>query len=89
MDEAAAPQAAQSRTADEQALEVLRLDWGWAYRIGRDAVRDWWAQRRDGLGGDITAGTPDELRTAVSEDYALKLVPRELAGHRQADGTRS
>jgi hypothetical protein len=39
MDEAA-PQAAESKTADEQPLEVLRLEWGRAYWIGRDAVRD-------------------------------------------------
>lgn len=85
----AAPQAAQGKTPDEQALEALRLERGQFYRIGRDAVRDWWAQRRDGLGGDIIAGTPDELRTAVSEDYALKPVPRELAGYRKTGVTRS
>jgi hypothetical protein len=77
-----APQAISGKTADEQALEVLRLEWGWAYRIGWDAVRGWWAQRRDGLGGDITAGTPDELRAAIGEDYALKPVPREPVGTR-------
>jgi hypothetical protein len=81
MDEAA-PQAVTGRTDGEQALEVLRREWGQWYRIGRDAVRGWWAQRRDGLGGDITAGTPDELRQSVSEDYALKPVPSELAGWR-------
>jgi hypothetical protein len=89
MDEAAPPQAAHGMSTDEQALEVLRLEWCRAYRIGRDAVLDWWAQRRDGLGGDITAGTPDELRAAVSEDYALKPVPRELAGYRKTGVTRS
>jgi hypothetical protein len=73
---------------DEDALKALRQEWGWAYRIGHDNVRDWWAQRRDGLGGDITAGTPDELRTAVSEDYTFKPVPRELSGYRKTGGTR-
>jgi hypothetical protein len=89
MDEAAPPQAAEGKTAGEQALEVLRREWGQSYRIGHDAVRDWWAQRRDGLGGDITAGTPDELRMEVSEDYALKPVPRELAGYRKTGVARS
>jgi hypothetical protein len=77
------------RPWNEDALKALRLDWGWAYRIGHDAVRDWWAQRRDGLGGDITAGTHDELRTAISDDYTLKAVPRELAGYRSTGITRS
>jgi len=80
----AAPHAALSRPANGQALEVLRLEWGQFYRVGWDAVRGWWARRRDGLGGDITADDPGELRTAVSEDYALKPVPRELAGYRRA-----
>lgn len=87
MDEAP-PQAAEGKTADQQALEALRLEWGQFYRIGRDAVRDWWAQRRDGLGGDITAGTPDELRAAVAENFAFKSVPRVLAGCRTIGGTR-
>lgn len=77
MDEAAAPQAARSRTADEQALEVLRLTWGWAYRIGQDAERGWWAQRRDELGGDITADGADELWRAIRQDYELKAVLRD------------
>jgi hypothetical protein len=87
MDEVA-PRAAAVRTADDDALDALRLEWGQLYRIGCDAVRGWWAQRRDGLGGDIAAGTPDELRTAVSEDYSLKSVPPELAGYRRIGGTR-
>ena len=84
----AAPQSATGKTADEQALEVLRLEWGHWYRIGHDTVRGWRAQRRDGLGGDITAGTPGELRTAVNDDHTLKPVPKELAGHVETDCTR-
>jgi hypothetical protein len=87
MDEAA-PQAATSKTADAQALEVLRLEWGQLYRIGHGAVRGWWAQRRDGLGGDITAETPGELRTAIDEDRTLKPVPTELADHVKTGFTR-
>lgn len=73
MDEAA-PQAAQGKTAGEQALGVLRRKWGQWYRIGRDDVRGWWAQRRDDTGGDITAGDPGKLQAAVSEDFARKPV---------------
>lgn len=83
------PEAATGKTADEQALEVLRQKWGRLYRIGHDAIREWWAQRRDGLGGDITAGTPGELDTAVGEDYTLKPVPLELAGQRKTGFVRS
>ena len=77
MDEAA-PQAASGKTADEQALAALRWDWGEAYRIGWDAVRGYWAQRRDNLGGDITADDPEALFAAIRADYALKKVPRDL-----------
>lgn len=73
-----APQAALGKTADEQAVKALRWDWGDAYRIGWDAVRGYWAQRRDNLGGDITAGSPDELLEAIRADYLLKPVPRDL-----------
>lgn len=59
-------------------LAALRWDWGEAYRIGHDDVRGWWARRRDGLGGDITAPGPDELQRALREDYGLKPVPRGL-----------
>jgi hypothetical protein len=71
-----APQAARGKTPDERALEALRWNWGEAYRIGWDVARDWWANRRDGLGGDITAADPDELRAAILADYTLKPVPR-------------
>jgi hypothetical protein len=74
-----APQAARGKTPDERALEALRWNWGEAYLIGWDVVRDWWANRRDGLGGDITAAGPDELRAAILADYTLKPVPRAAA----------
>ena len=64
-------------TPDEQALAALRWGWGEAYRIGRDATRGWWAARRDGKGGDLTAGDSDELWQAIVDDYALLPVPRE------------
>jgi hypothetical protein len=69
----AAPQA-----ADEQTLAALRWDWGEAYRIGWDAVRGYWARRRDGLGGDITSEDPGSLLAAIRADYSLKPVPRDL-----------
>jgi hypothetical protein len=87
MDEAA-PQAATGKTTDRQALEVLRQEWGQWYWIGHDALRGWWAQRRDELGGDITAETPDELLTAINQDHTLKPVSRELAGHVETGFTR-
>ncbi len=75
----AAPQAAGASAvaADEQALAALRWGWGEAYRIGWDATRGWRAARRDGKGGDITAGDSDELWQAIVDDYALLPVPRD------------
>jgi hypothetical protein len=80
----AAPQAAGggSRTADADELEALRYGWGEAYRIGWDAVRGWWANRRDGLGRDITAEDPGALWEAIRADYDAKPVPRDLPGQR-------
>jgi hypothetical protein len=62
---------------DDPALEALRFDWGEAYVLGSDGD-GYWALRRDGLGGKITAGGADELRKAIREDYELKKVPRGL-----------
>ncbi len=78
MDEAA-PQAVGGTTADGQELAALRWGWGEAYRIGHDLARGWWAQRRDGLGGDITADDPGELWAAILADYTCKPVPRDPA----------
>jgi len=68
MDEAA-PQTAAVRTADDDALEALRLDWGGFYMIGHDEERGWWAARHGRPGVLITAAGPDELRAAMTADY--------------------
>jgi hypothetical protein len=75
MDEAA-PQAA-GGAIDGYALAALRFGWGEAYRIGWDAERGWWAQRRDDIGGDITGDDSDELWQAIRQDYDGKPVPRD------------
>lgn len=80
MGEAAPPQGAAGGTGSDCELAALRWGWGEAYRIGFDAARGWWAQRRDNQGGDITAGDPGSLGTAILADYTLKPVPRELPG---------
>jgi hypothetical protein len=69
----AAPHAA---SADEAGLPALRFGWDEAYEIGWDAERGYWARRLDGIGGELTAADPDELRKAIYEDYSLKPVPR-------------
>ena len=77
----AAPRAAgtpQSMAARDQALEALRFHWGDAYEIGEDDEHGWWAKRRDGKGGLITAADPDELRRLIYEDHDLMPVPRDL-----------
>jgi hypothetical protein len=61
------------------ALGALRYGWGDAYDIGWDGERGYWARRRDGLGGDITASDPGELWAAIRADYAVKRVPCGLA----------
>lgn len=73
-DAEAAPETDAVTPAVEQALEALRLDWDAAYMIGHDAEHDWWAARRDQIGGYLSKGTPDELREAMAEDHALKPV---------------
>ncbi len=54
-------------------MELLQHDWGSAYQItpGR-------AVRRDGM-GEVTGGTPDELREAIAADYRVRPVPRDVA----------
>ena len=75
----AAGGAAGGRTADDDALEALRWNWGEAYEIGRDDEHGWHARRRDGLGGYLTGSDPDGLREQIRADYALKRVPRDLS----------
>ncbi len=60
-------------TEDEQdqALDALRLTWGEAYVIGV-GLDGFWAHRRDGLGGEIRAAEPDEIRRLLAEDYSIK-----------------
>lgn len=86
MDEAA-PQAASTKAgADtveqppgiEQALDALRFHWGDAYDIGHDDDRGWWARRRDGIGGDLTAAEPGQLHTAIVADYNLNPVSHDF-----------
>jgi hypothetical protein len=65
------------RPQDGQELEALRFGWGDAYLIDFDVERGYWAARRDQIGGLLTAANPDELRQAITDDYAVKPVPRE------------
>jgi hypothetical protein len=65
----AAPQAAPSKTSDEQALDVLRLLWAEAYLIGHDDEHGWWAARRGVTGHILTANTPEELGQALGDDF--------------------
>lgn len=59
----------------QRELEALCFGWGEAYEI---TAGPWAARRRDGLGGPIEAGGPDELRRKIEADYAMKPVPRDL-----------
>jgi hypothetical protein len=70
----AVPQAAAVRTAEDQALEALRLDWGWAYQIGWNDEHGWWAARHGKVGYLLKADSPDGLRAAIAEDYEPWLV---------------
>jgi hypothetical protein len=74
---------------DEEALEALRFGWGDAYLIGHDDERGYWAARRDRIGGLLTAANPEELRQAITEDYAVKPVPREPAERGGRDGGKA
>lgn len=58
--------------------KALRVGWDDAYEFGA-GQGGYWARRRDGLGGTMTADDPDVLRRPVSEDYAMK-PPRSLPG---------
>ncbi len=71
MDEAA-PRTAGAGSAEDGALEALRLEWGEFYLIGHDDEHGWWAARRGLIGALITEAGPDELRAAMTDDYGLK-----------------
>ncbi|HET6187113.1 MAG TPA: hypothetical protein VFE59_08935 [Trebonia sp.] len=75
----AAPQAARTAAADEIALAELRWGWGEAYRIGWDTRRGYWANRRDGKGGDLTADNQDVLWAAIFADYTANPVRRDYS----------
>jgi len=74
------------RPQNEGALDILRYGWGDAYEIGHDDVRGWWASRRDRIGGLLAASGPEELRDAITGDYAVKPVPRDPAARASRDG---
>jgi hypothetical protein len=76
----------EQRLQDGQELEAIRFGWGDAYLIDFDVERGYWAARRDKIGGLLTASDPDELRKAITEDYAAKPVPREPAACVALDG---
>lgn len=75
----AAPQAAGTGTFDRYALAELRWGWGDAYRIGWDATRRWWANRRDGNSDDIKASDSDALWAAIFADYTSSPVRRDFS----------
>ena len=63
---AAAGQPAQARSA--AALEALRTCWGRTHRLVLDDDRDWWACRRDGRGGRVTAGCPAGVHARLASE---------------------
>jgi hypothetical protein len=69
--------------SSRQKLETLQMFWGLYYEFGTDGDDDWHADRRDGLGGRITAPDPDRLQPQVAENFAMKPV-----GYAPAGGTR-
>ena len=52
----------------EHALDAIRLDWGGSYVLGTDLNGMWWGLRRDGRPG-VSAGSPDALLAAITEDH--------------------
>lgn len=74
--EHAAGRTAAGRAAEKDALEALRQHWGEAYQIEHAEQEGWRARRRDGLGGWLTTGNPDELLRVIAADYALRPIPR-------------
>jgi hypothetical protein len=61
---------------EEAALDAIRWHWGEAYEIEVQGGQ-WRARRRDGIGGQLEAANPDGLDWAITEDYAVKPVPRD------------
>lgn len=63
-------------TAEDLELAELEHHWGGAYHIG---VQDgtWWARRRDGKGGQLTAPDAEALYQAIYADYRANPVSRD------------
>jgi hypothetical protein len=64
------------------ALRDLQSHWEQAYLI-TGAAGHWIAHRRDN-GRMLAAGSPDELRELIIEDYAGQQVPRGTERHASA-----
>ena len=59
-------------TAEEQALEALRLDYGDGWVIGHSEEHGWYAASRDPVGAYRAEDTPDELRASLAGESALR-----------------
>jgi hypothetical protein len=77
MEHAAGRTAAGSALIDAE-LEALRFHWDTAYAIEWGDEHGWRARRLDGLGGWLTAASPDKLYDVIAADYALRPVPRSV-----------
>jgi hypothetical protein len=73
---------------DREGVDPEKLssrDWGEAYEIAVDAGT-WSMRRRDGIGGVVTASSPDELQKLITEDHAFRPVRvmwRDNVAHRR------
>jgi len=57
-----------------RALDAIHLTWGDVYLAEYTEAGGWIAWRRDGLGGPIAAGTPDELIRGIRDDWDMRPV---------------
>lgn len=67
--------------AETDSYQMLREDWGSAYRITRapGTTRPYHANRRDDPAITLTAATPGALRALIRADYRARPVPRQAA----------
>jgi GH24 family phage-related lysozyme (muramidase) len=67
----AVPQAAEgmSATGTSRALDALRLKWDGICTTGYDTETGWWTTRNGQIGSLLTAGEPDELDAAITDEY--------------------
>jgi hypothetical protein len=65
----AAPQAARSKTPDEQALETLEATWGDFCLLGHDDEHGWWASRNGRTGSLLTSSDLGEMDAEITDDY--------------------